>query len=443
MLATAVVLSLSLAAGACSGDDGSPGSTGTPAGTGTPGSTLDPASAGELRVARDDLDGALSAALAEATRQGHAGISASGAVVGVRTPEGDWVATIGTASPGDPIPGTTVPGDAEPVTVDVHQRVGSVSKTFTVTLLLQLVEAGLVSVDDPIGDYVPGTTNPQATLGQLAAMRSGIPSYTTTDAFSDAFFADPFRSWRPEELVALVEGADPLFAPGAAWNYSNTNLVLLGMVVEQVSGRPVEELVAERIATPLGLTGTLMPTDAAFPDPHTDGFTVQGQDDRVPVETTDWNPSWAWTAGGMISTVDDLLTYGRSLVAGGVLLDPEMQAARLASMESMGEAAGPEHDYGWGLQRANGWWGHTGELPGYNTFMYHRLDEGLTVVVLVNSDIKSGDCEGDAIAATTPGGRTTGPCVDPAVHVADLVTAALGFPGNPVDLGAFGPTATR
>jgi D-alanyl-D-alanine carboxypeptidase len=335
--------------------------------------------------------------------------------------------------------GTTEVDGTEPMAVGSHQRIGSITKTFTATLLLQLAEDGALSLDDPIGDHVPGTPNPQATLGQLAAMRSGIPSYTFAPEFAEALFGDPSRSWQPEELVALVEGADPLFAPGEAWNYSNTNIVLLGMVIEQVSGQPVEELVAERIATPLGLTSTAMPTGAALPDPHARGLTVQGQDGRVPVDATDWNPSWGWTAGGMIATVEDLLTYGRELVVGGTLLSEEMQEERIASMQTQGPQFPPDHTYGYGLQEANGWWGHTGELPGFNSFMYHHRDQDLTVVVLVNSDIKSGACTGDDAALTTPGGRTTGPCLDPAVHLADLVTAALGYPGNPGDLGGATP----
>ena len=405
-----------------------------PRGTAGSGSTVAPgADSGStgLVVVEDGVGGSLAGSLADAVQQGHGEVSASGAIVGVRTPAGTWIATIGTSRP----------GGTEPMTVDMHQRVGSVTKTFTTTLLLQLAAAGELSLDDPIGDRVPGTPNPQATLGQLAAMRSGIPSYTLTDEFASAFFADPDRQWRPEELVDLVDGAAPLFEPGMAWDYSNTNLVLLGMVIEQVSGRTLDELIASQIAGPLGLSGTEMPVGSAFAEPHARGETVQGQPDRVPVDATDWNPSWAWAAGGMISTVEDLLTYSRELVVGDTLLGAEMQAERIASMESQGAAFAPDHTYGYGLQQANGWWGHTGELPGFNTFMYHHVAQDLTVVVMVNSDIKAGACTGDAEALSVPGGPTVGPCIDPAVHIADLVTAALGHPGNPGDVGGLDPVA--
>ena len=420
-LATTVVFAVLLAA--CGSNDA--GNTGSPQTTVPANSgTAAPTGTG-LQVVENGLDADTAEGLEAATRQGHAEISAPGAIVGVRTATGDWIATIG----------STELGGTQPMTADMHQRVGSITKTFTSTLLLQSAEKGELSLDDPIEKYVPGMPNPQATLGQLSAMRSGIPSYTFSDAFATAFFGDPQKVWTPEELVGLVKGAAPLFAPGEQWDYSNTNIVLLGMVIEQVTKQPIEKLIDEQIAKPLGLEQTSMPTSAAFPDPHAHGYTVQGQDDRVPVDTTDWNPSWAWTAGGMISTMDDLLTYGRELVVGTKLLGPEMQATRLASMENMGAA--PDHQYGYGLQVANGWWGHTGELPGFNSFMYYNEANDLMVVVLVNSDISAGECTGGPKEANTvPGGPTSGPCLDPAVHLADLVTASLGYPGNPADVGA-------
>lgn len=397
----------------------------------TPASTVPSTIGTGLAVVEDGVDAATASALAAATEKGHDEVSAPGAIVAVRTADGTWIATIGSIT----LEGT------EPMMRDMHQRVGSITKTFTSTLLLQLAGEGALSLDDPISTYVPGTPNPQATLGQLSAMRSGIPSYTQTDAFGAAFFADPQRVWQPQELVDLVQGAAPGFEPGTGFDYSNTNIVLLGMVIEQVTGQSIDEVMDERIIRPLGLSGTVFPTDASLPDPHPQGYTVQGQDGQVPADTTDWNPSWAWTAGGMISTVDDLLVYGRELATGGRLLSPEMQAVRIASYQDMTPGQ-PARRYGYGIQLSNGWTGHTGELPGFNTFMYHQVDADITVVVTVNSDIKSGACTGGDAASTVPGGRTTGPCLDPAVHIADLVTAALGYPGNPGDLGDAGSSTT-
>jgi D-alanyl-D-alanine carboxypeptidase len=369
-----------------------------------------------LNVVEDELDAATSEALGNATAVAFGGASTPGAVMAVRTVDGTWVATIGSQD----LDGTT------PMTADVNQRIGSITKTFTVTALLQLAEQDALSLDDPIGDYVAGTPNPDATLGQLAAMRSGIPSYTFDEGFQEQLFGDPHRVWTPEQLVDFVRGGEADFAPGEATSYSNTNTILLGLVIEEVTGQPLNEVIEERIIVPLGLDATTFPTDASFAEPHARGYTVQGQDERVPVDATDWNPSWGWSAGAMISDLDDLLVYGDALVAGDVLLSPEMQAERIDSFDFSIPPNTPAFAYGLGLGLANGWYGHTGELPGYNTAMQHHLDEGITVIVMVNSDIRSGDCPADA--PTVEGGRTDGPCEDPAVHVANALTAALGHP---------------
>ena len=145
-----------------------------------------------------------------------------------------------------------------PMTADVNQRVGSVTKTFTVTALLQLAEAGDLSLDDPIEQYVPGMPNGTATLAQLAEMRSGIPSYTFDDGFQTTLFSDPNHVWEPQELVDLVKGQEAMFEPGTMTFYSNTNLILLGMVIEQVTGKPIDQVMQEQIIEPLGLEHTVL-----------------------------------------------------------------------------------------------------------------------------------------------------------------------------------------
>ena len=343
----------------------------------------------------------------------------------IRTPEGTWMATIGYADW----------DRTRPMSADVHQRIGSVTKTFTVTALLQLAEQGKLSLDDPIEKYVPGLPNGSATLYQLASMRSGIPSYTFDESFQQQLFGDPNHVWTPQALVDLVRGAEPMYAPGAMTFYSNTNTVLLGMAIEHVAGEPIEAVMHNQIIDPLGLTNTVFPTDASFPEPHAQGYTTQGTDDRQPVDATDWNPSWGWTAGAMIADIDDLLVWGEVLSTGEGLVSPATQAERLNSFDfsvpvylgdGRSAAQSASRSYGLGLGLALGWYGHTGELMGFNTVVQHRIDDDITLVVMVNSDIKSGECPEDAPVAVD--GRTTGPCDDPAVHIANALAAALGHP---------------
>jgi D-alanyl-D-alanine carboxypeptidase len=201
------------------------------------------------------------------------------------------------------------------------------------------------------------------------------------------------------------------------------------------NGKPIHAVMQEQIIEPLGLAATVFPTDASFPEPHAHGYTTQGTDDGVPVEATDWNPSWGWSAGAMISDLDDLLKWGEALVTGEGLLLPEWQAMRIDSFDFdvpvflPDGSDGPQsaaRAYGLGLGLALGWYGHTGELPGYNTVVQHHPESGTTLIVMVDSDIKSGECPDGA--PITPGGRTTGPCSDPAVYIADALAEAIGLP---------------
>src|SRR5215208_3769612 len=126
---------------------------------------------------------------------------------------------------------------------------------------------------------------------------------------------DAERAWKPEELVQIGINDSPLFDPGTQWHYSNTNTLLLGLVLEKVTGDSIGQLYREWIIEPLGLKGTSFPdADPSIPDPHAQGYTLQGQSSGgEPIDATDWSPSEGWTAGSMISTAEDLLSYGRVL----------------------------------------------------------------------------------------------------------------------------------
>ncbi len=316
------------------------------------------------------------------------------------------------------------------MTPDVHQRIGSVTKTFTISLLLQAEAEGLLSLDDTIDQYIEYVPNgDEITLRQMANMTSGIASYTFNEQFGDAIFSDPQRIWTPEELLQFAIDDSPAFDPGTEFQYSNTNTVLLGLVLEQVSGRPIGDLYRERIIEPLDLQATSFPEreDSSLPDPQAHGYTLQGQDDGEPVEVTNLNPSWAWTAGAMISTVEDLLVYGRALGTGEGLLSPDQQAQRLDSF--LGEDIPPntaERAYGLGFGRESGWIGHTGTSPGYNTTVYYSPELDATMIVETNSDIASGDCSDDnPTLADSPHDI---PCEEPAKRIRGALAEALGQP---------------
>src|SRR5215210_2113127 len=365
------------------------------------------------------------AALDSALEKSFKESDAPGVVAAVQTPQYTWIGALGEADR----------ASKEPMTPDVHHRIGSVTKTFTATLLLQAADEGLLSLDDKIDQYVKGVPNgDKITLGQMSDMTSGIASYTEDDRWAQEWSSDPTRVWKPEELAQAGIKESPLFDPGTEWFYSNTNYVLLGLVLEKATGKPIGDLYREQIIEPLGLKNTSFPdpADSSIPEPHAQGYTLQGQSSgREPIDSTDWSPSEAWTAGQMISTADDLLVYGRALGTGEGLLSPEQQAERLDSFVSdvpplnqpplKGDLA-----YGIGLGKDHGWVGHNGEIPGYNTYLFYNPEIDAVVVVEVNSDISSGKCPKDVpIMKEWP--RTV-PCELPADRIFEALAEALGKP---------------
>jgi D-alanyl-D-alanine carboxypeptidase len=302
-----------------------------------------------------------------------------GVIAGVWTPNDTWIGTSGTTGQGK---------SAVPTPTD-HVRIGSLTKTVTATVVLQLYESGQVSLEDPIGKYVSGMPNGDiATLRQLANMTSGIPSYSEDNAFQKQLFMNPTKAWTPEQLIDIVRGKPADFAPGTAWEYSNTNYVLLGMVIEKVTGKPAAAVYQERFFGPLGMAQTSFPAQSnAIADPHLFGVTAQGQPSGQTADATNWNPSFAFTAGAIISTLDDLYTWSKALFTGNGILKPETQQLRRDSIIHDIPPNTPTMGFGFGIGDRNGWWGFDGDIPGYTTSLYHNYDRQTTIIVAVNSDI--------------------------------------------------------
>ncbi|MFF3675179.1 serine hydrolase domain-containing protein [Streptomyces sp. NPDC002120] len=267
-----------------------------------------------------------------------------------------------------------------PMTPGLNMRIGSETKTFTVTALLELVDEGKVALDDPIGKYVAGVPNgDRITLRQLAEMRSGLFNYSEDEGFFKALTSDPRRPFTPQELLAYSFKHPVLFEPGAKFYYDNTNLILLGLVVEKVTGRPLADYIDQEVVKPAGLKHTLFPTGAEFPEPHAHGYTDQTATGKTE-DATDWNPSWGWAAGAMISDLTDLRSWAKTL-ATGTLLTPATQAERLKVIDAL-----PGAGYGLGIFNIHGWIGHNGSLPGYESLTVYLPQAQATLVVLLNTD---------------------------------------------------------
>ncbi|WP_394437221.1 serine hydrolase domain-containing protein [Streptomyces sp. SGAir0957] len=293
--------------------------------------------------------------------------------------------------------GTAVRGTGRPVPARGRFRIGSATKTFTATVVLQLAGEGRLSLADTVERWLPGvirtsTHSPdrrRVTVRDLLQHTSGIPDLPRIPALSsaDGYRAERLRTYRPEQLVkmALREPSAPQARP--AWSYSNTNYVLAAMIIRRVTGRSWAAEVEERIIRPLGLTDTSAP--GTFPlvlGPHAHGYTAFGAGNELDVTVLD--PSMAVGSGALISTVHDLDEFYRALLTGRLL-----KPAQLRAMTSTVPAAelGPNLRYGLGLAEiplscGGTYFGHRGELLGYRTWTGATRDGARAASVYVTSD---------------------------------------------------------
>ena len=188
-----------------------------------------------------------------------------GAVVLLRTPQGEFIVTYGTTRLG----AKTTPR------ADTHFRIASNTKTMTAAVIMQLAQEGKLSLNEPILKYIPSVPNgDHITIAELLEMRSGLYNYTDAPEFFATLDRDPTKVWTPEELLAIAFKHPPNFPPGTAYQYCNTNYALLGLVAEQVDGRPLARAMQDRLFGPLGLRNTVLPasTSNAIPKPYSHGY---------------------------------------------------------------------------------------------------------------------------------------------------------------------------
>jgi len=311
-----------------------------------------------------------------------AGTQTPGAVALVEVGHEQWVSSLGVADI----------SSQEPMTQDRRLRIASLTKTFVATAVLQLVDEGQLALDDPLERFVPGIAGgDQVTVRDLLAMASGVWSFTSDEALVARFDADPALAWTVGDTVDLLREHSADFAPEAKVVYSDSNYVLLGMIVEQITGRPIGEVIEERILKPLGLTATRFPADdePGVPVPAAVGYlptsTSAPSDgdtsgDLRPVTVI--NPTFAWASGAMTSTVDDLARWAAEVTV-GTLISPELQAQRLQTRRFT--EVDVDYGYGLGVMNTKDMFGHTGGIVGFGAVMTRFPAADATFVVLVNS----------------------------------------------------------
>jgi D-alanyl-D-alanine carboxypeptidase len=267
-------------------------------------------------------------------------------------------------------------------------RVGSLTKPMVATVILQLADEGRLSLDDSLVRFLPGTLpdGDRMTLRHLLNHTSGIGDYVNDPGFIDAAFLNPSRVWTPQELIAVANGMPRRFTPGEAgyWEYSNTNYVLLGLVAEVAGGASIAALLLTRVFEPLGMTSTYFSNSTSLVAPFAQGYVDLNGIPNFAVGTL-VNPTVAGAAGAVVSTAGDALRFGEALAA-GELVSPASHAARLTTVPaSRVRLPGESFDiaYGLGVLVGDGWIGHNGAIPGYETEAYAKMGVG-SVVVLVN-----------------------------------------------------------
>ncbi len=278
----------------------------------------------------------------------------------------------------------------------LYTRIGSMTKSYTATLILKLVEEGKLRLEDTIDDWMGAGYYPNSdiiTIRQLLNMTAGITSYTGTGTFYARYTADPTQEFLPEELVSFARDsvAPNGFAPSAGWNYSNTNFVILGLIVEKAGGASFKELITTKIIEPLGLSYTSVPVgeDRAVPAEYVSGYK---DDSGTWVDATLYSPTIAFSAGNMISTLPNMLKWIESIHEMKLLTEYSTnQMMEFVSMTTGGPLNGGTAGYGLGLSYHKGAVGHAGEINGYKVIV--NKYKNYYFAVIVNTDSAAGNAE--------------------------------------------------
>ncbi|MEM6456841.1 MAG: serine hydrolase domain-containing protein [Acidobacteriota bacterium] len=302
----------------------------------------------------------------------------------------------------------------QPLEGDMQYRIGSTTKTFVATVVLQLIDEGRLDYDDTLQDLLGPAVAPiqnadRITVEKMLGMRSGIPDFNDCN-FQIELFTNPRRAWTPQEIVNTLEGVTPEFDPDdtcsecgsncyegdgirQCWKYSNSNYLLLGMIIEAITGNRLENELENRLIIPLGLNDTYFATEPRFWGHRTRGYLFWPEDpstlcDANPTYETTlrnvtslFNPTAAWAAGAMVSTAPDLTRWVQALVS-GELLSPETQRRRL--IRTNADLAGIPLTYGLGLMEVFGFLGHGGEFFGYANVVFQNPTCGQSIIDMVN-----------------------------------------------------------
>ncbi len=272
-------------------------------------------------------------------------------------------------------------------------RIGSITKLFTATVIMQLVEDGVLTLDDSLALWLPDVAaqlpyGDQITLRHLLTHTSGLFNVVK----HESYYADLFTEMVVDEatgnvtldcverdpndtLARYVYGKEAQFEPGTQWRYSNTNYTLLGMIIEKAVEMPLAEAYRTNIYEPLGMTSTFLDCYEAPLADVVHGYTASGD---TMTDVTELHESVGWSAGGLVSTAPDLIIFARGLFSGALFDNPETLAAMTTPA--------PGSAYGLGIMLQDGYMGHAGGIAGFRSVLNYAPEFDTVVVMLYNHD---------------------------------------------------------
>lgn len=300
-----------------------------------------------------------------------------------------------------------------PATPDMHFRNGAVAISYVSTLMLQLVDEGKMSLDEKVSTYLPDLPHAdEVTVGQLAQMTSGYQDFVLgNDEFAEIAYADPFKAWTTEDQLALAIDKPLWFEPGTNWAYAHTNYVILGLVLEEVTGMSLEDALQERVLDPLGLANTTASLTAVIPEPALHAYSSERRSflkipEGVPFyeDSTGWNPSWTISQGAIqTSNIDDLLTSAIAVGTGELLSEESYEAMTATDLRGRTTAIDgcvncrPLDDfatYGLGLWISGDWLLQNPLFYGYAAVNAYLPSERIAIAVAVTYEEEAFNSEG-------------------------------------------------
>lgn len=266
-----------------------------------------------------------------------------------------------------------------PATIDMHYRIGGIAETFMSTLLLMLVEQGRISLDEKISRWLPNLLGAdRVTVRMLVANTAGYVDYVKVDDFAKLELAEPFRTFTDQELINYsVRDGKMNFPPGTSQQYSHTDNVILGQVIQRATGQSIKELYDKNLFGPLGMKDTQFPSDQEIQSPVLHAFTM---DRKIYEDCTYWNPFWGSTPGLPTSNIHDLGKWG-PVLGTGRLISPAHFREQIAPTEVGKGRNRADLYFAYGFVVANGWLAQNPSIDGYSGGFAYNMANGVTIVV--------------------------------------------------------------